>query len=128
MENLSPFFKLSEFSCKCGCGQLPGPSIMEKALAIRKLLDRPMTITSGFRCQAHNAAIKGAANSAHCSGQAVDFTVKGQTSEETVKLLLQHADKLGVWFEDPAFTKTWVHITNRAPAAWAPEKPRTFKP
>lgn len=40
----------------------------------RALLGRPITVNSGFRCQAVNLAVKGAAKSQHLKGEAADLT------------------------------------------------------
>ena len=37
----------------------------------------PITINSGFRCKALNAAVGGVSNSQHCKGQAADISIKG---------------------------------------------------
>lgn len=50
---------------------------------IRALLDSPIRVSSGYRCERLNEAIKGAKTSQHVKGQAVDFTCKHWTVEET---------------------------------------------
>jgi hypothetical protein len=40
---------------------------------VRRLLGRPILITSGFRCKKVNEAVGGTAKSAHVKGHAVDF-------------------------------------------------------
>lgn len=41
--------------------------------AVRTLLDRPLIVSSGYRCSALNAALGGVSTSAHVQGWAVDF-------------------------------------------------------
>lgn len=44
----------------------------------------PLYINSGFRCPALNAALKGASNSRHLYGQAVDFTTMSQSLNDAI--------------------------------------------
>jgi len=81
MGNLTDHYSTDELACKCGCGlgMLPGhyePTWLEFLELRRCILDRPSVITSGFRCEAHNAAVGGVNNSAHLRG-AVDERVEG---------------------------------------------------
>lgn len=47
--------------------------------AARDVLGVPLTVTSGFRTAAHNAAVGGAADSDHLTGLAADFEAVGLT-------------------------------------------------
>jgi uncharacterized protein YcbK (DUF882 family) len=78
MGDLSEHFSTDEFRCRCGCGQVVvSPALIEVLEDIREFSGIPMTITSGFRCPEHNAAVGGAPSSAHLSGEAADFFVSG---------------------------------------------------
>lgn len=46
---------------------------------IRKKLGKPITITSGYRCNELNKAVGGSATSAHLSANAADLSVKGES-------------------------------------------------
>lgn len=76
---LSENFYRYEFACHCGCGfdavDAELIRILEDVRA--KLGNRPITITSGCRCMAHNEAVGGAKSSVHMTGKAVDFVVEG---------------------------------------------------
>ena len=52
---------------------------------IRDKLNRPMIITSGYRCSQVNMLVRGKSNSQHLKGQAADFVVQGITPAELVK-------------------------------------------
>lgn len=73
-------FNLSEFSCPC-CGQLPDKyldnvvSLVWVLEQIRNDLGKPIFVTSGYRCPAHNEDVGGVSNSQHLTASAVDFTV-----------------------------------------------------
>ena len=74
MAQLSQYFKRSEFACKCGCGFDTVDSILLETLeAVRLHFKVPVTITSGCRCLAHNAAVGGAKASQHTLGRASDY-------------------------------------------------------
>jgi zinc D-Ala-D-Ala carboxypeptidase len=44
---------------------------------IREYFDRPLVITSGYRCSLLNQLVGGSINSQHLQGKAVDFTIPG---------------------------------------------------
>lgn len=71
-------FKLTEFRCGCGGTNCTGyPAVLNTNLLtyIQKVRDKygSTTITSGLRCTAYNKKCKGATNSKHKSGKAIDF-------------------------------------------------------
>lgn len=77
MGDLSAHFSRHEFRCPC-CGRAEvAPRLIEVLEGIRSWAGIPMTITSGFRCPAHNAAVGGKPDSAHLRGEAADFFVSG---------------------------------------------------
>lgn len=69
-------FKREEFVCKCGCGRADMQRDFVIALDnIRKTLDVPLVINSGFRCERHNRSVGG--GPAHPAGVAADIAVFG---------------------------------------------------
>jgi len=83
---LSPHFSLSEMvasqtAAENGIDNTPDAEVIANlsTLAaglekVRTLLgDHSMRVTSGYRCSALNAAVRGVPNSAHLSGYAADF-------------------------------------------------------
>lgn len=91
-DQLSPHFKRKEFACKCGCGFADVDIRLVEALEkLRTILgNKPILITSGCRCQAHNRKIGGASNSYHVQGKAVDI----KASSVTVDSLHAAAEKI----------------------------------
>jgi uncharacterized protein YcbK (DUF882 family) len=90
----TPYFSRAEFACKCGCGQNTiDYEVVAACIAVREHFDRPVRITSGVRCKAHNKAVGGSRHSQHLFGRAADIVVDGVPAE----IVQQYADEnLGV--------------------------------
>lgn len=70
MGDLSTNFSRDEFACECGCGRGMNDGDIDPGLvlhleAMRAEIGRPMFITSGCRCLAHNRAVGGVDDSVH---------------------------------------------------------------
>jgi len=84
IKTMTKNFKKSEFDCKCGCN-MPDDvlaNITKLASQLQYIRDNvalPITINSGYRCEAHNSsdAVKGSKNSQHLLGKAVDIVING---------------------------------------------------
>lgn len=78
-----PNFSAEELACQCGCGKADmDPAFMDRLQAIRTAYGKPMRITSGFRCEAHNAALGGGPE--HPMGKAVDVGCENPDARELV--------------------------------------------
>lgn len=80
-KQLSAHFHEDEFRCRC-CRQLPeggmSPELIRKLEGLRAAVGgKPLRITSGYRCPAHNKAVGGAAKSQHVLGTAADISARG---------------------------------------------------
>lgn len=85
MGDLTANFSRKEFACKCGCGfDSVNPALVAGLQALRDLVGRPITVTSGCRCPKHNASPKvgGAKNSQHLLGNAADIVISGMTPRQ----------------------------------------------
>jgi zinc D-Ala-D-Ala carboxypeptidase len=76
------FFKQEEFKCKCGRASCDAPTAISPNLAqrldaLRERVGRPVIVTSGVRCPAHNAAVGGKPNSEHLTGEGCDLAAIG---------------------------------------------------
>lgn len=114
---LTPNFKREEFACKgqsCCGGSAPVSINLVLALqALRDRIDQPLTITSGFRCIKHNAAVDGAKTSQHLYGTAADIAVpKGLSPLELYRL----ADESGL-FDGLGLYDWGVHVDVRGTKA-----------
>lgn len=90
---------------------------------LRKLYNKPIKVTSGYRCPKLNAAVGGSQNSQHMRGEAADITSINDDLDENKKildillrsgltfdqLLIEHPDKSG--------RPDWIHVsyTRRRP-------------
>lgn len=75
---------------------------------VRAFLGQPMRISSGYRCPALNAAVKGAADSAHLFGYAADFECPAYGSPLRIVLALGRS---GIKFDQCIQEGTWVHVS-----------------
>ena len=68
-------FKVSEFTCKCGCGyNIIDQRVIDMCQTIRKALGVPVLVNSGCRCEKHNKAVGGSKGSFHTKGKAADLS------------------------------------------------------
>lgn len=99
---MNEYFKYSEFDCKCGkCERpegVPSQELVDILTKIRKHYNQPVIINSGYRCEAHNKAVGGSANSQHFKGSAVDIVVKNTPTESVWEYVLEKwgDDELGL--------------------------------
>jgi len=69
-------FSLAELGCSCGCPEnLTKPELLDSLQAVRDILEKPMKITSGYRCEKHNLAVGGVSTSSHLLGTAADIYI-----------------------------------------------------
>ena len=80
---LQQHFRAEELACPCGtCGRLVVHwALVELLQRMRWRLGRPLLVTSGYRCPAHNAAVGGTPSSLHLCGMAADLQCTGLTPE-----------------------------------------------
>jgi uncharacterized protein YcbK (DUF882 family) len=73
---ITPHFNLSEFACPCCKRVMLHPKLLAKLIELRKIIERPIYITYGYRCPRYNHQIGGIVNSYHLIGLAADIKVK----------------------------------------------------
>lgn len=103
--------------CSCGCGRY---EVVQEALdqlqKVRESAGRPLTVTSGYRCENHDSERNKKTPGQHNKGVAFDVAVSGGAQRlEIIKLGLLHgATGIGV-------AKSFVHLDWRdgAPMAWS---------
>ena len=109
-KQLSKYFTEKELACKCGCGMLPTPQLINQLTYLRELYQKPIIITSGARCSVHNAKVGGAPRSKHLDGIAVDIAADSSARYELIRLALA----MGVW-GGIGVAKTFLHLDTRSP-------------
>ena len=107
---LSPHFKVREFACSDGTDTVfVSPALVEVLEKVRVHFGKPVTINSGYRTEAKNKAVGGAAYSQHKYGLAADIHIDGVTPKQIasyVETLLPNTGGIGI-------SKTFTHIDVR---------------
>lgn len=74
---------------------------------LRDKIGKPVHINSGYRCLELNKLVGGVPTSQHVQGQACDITVKGMSSYEIAKAILE----LNCNFDQLILYPTFVHVS-----------------
>lgn len=118
--NLSPHFTLAEATAsqiafRKHLINTPSSDVLEnmrltaqKMEKVRALLGVPIHVSSWYRSEELNAAVGGAAGSAHTFGWAVDFIAPAYGPPEKVCKAIAGSD---IKFDQLIFEGTWVHIS-----------------
>jgi zinc D-Ala-D-Ala carboxypeptidase len=85
---------------------------LDKAEALRKLIGKPLVVTSWYRDPAHNKKVKGSPNSMHLTGQAIDISLRHHDRHA----LYEAAKQVG--FTGFGFYNTFLHIDTGKPRTW----------
>jgi len=126
---LSPNFNLSEFTrsgvaARLGIDNTPPEVVVEclRSLCVNVLepvrahFGRPVTIQSGYRCQALNKAVGGAATSQHVLGQAADFEIPGVANADVVKWMaanIKFDQLIAELLSESDGSAGWIHCSWR---------------
>lgn len=118
MTKLSEHFTLeeltaSQYAVRHNLDNTPSPSVLGNLYvlattleAVRKLYNKPINISSGYRCPMLNKAVGGAENSAHKLGLAVDFVISGIALKDIVRDIVAS----DIAFDQLIFEGTWIHL------------------
>jgi len=104
------YFSRNEFECKCGCGFNTVDYELANILDnLRSHFGSPVIVTSGCRCEEHNAKVGGSKHSQHLLGRAADIIVYDVDPEMVYDYLNDLYDyKYGV-----GLYSKWVHVDSR---------------
>ena len=111
IDNITP-----QMACHC-CGQVRlDPTLVPLLLAVQDAIGRPLSVSSGFRCKAHNTAVGGAVGSQHCQGKAADLLCLGRDDQAKI---IEQAKIVGFTGIGIDLNFTFVHVDVRSlPASW----------
>ena len=111
---ISLHFNLSEFACPCCNLVMLHPKLLAKLVELKNTLERPVYITSGYRCFEYNRKVGGVVNSYHCIGLAADIKVK-DINLITLLEICENIDFAGIGlYEKKNFLHLDVRPTKRA--------------
>ena len=94
--------------CGCGCEKTVAPELLVRLEALRALLDNPLPVTSGARCEKHNREVGGRPHSWHLKGLAVDIACKDSSLRIDI---VRSAGKLG--FNGIGIAMKFIHLDLR---------------
>lgn len=83
------YFKPEEFACRhCDANQMDAV-FLEEIDELRARYGRPLVVSSGYRCPAHNAAVSSTGlTGPHTTGRATDFAIDRGPALQLLKVAL----------------------------------------
>ena len=123
MIKLSDYLMGREKICPLTKGQLESACELLGAVGylFGKLNIEPI-LSSGYRPSHFNKIAGGAARSGHLTCEAIDIKDPDGSIAKLLMSNLELLEHLGLYLEDPEYTKNWVHLQTR------PTLRRVFKP
>ena len=71
----------------------------------------PIIISSGYRCNELNEAVKGVSNSQHCKDEAADITATNATLMDVYRYIIEELDYDQCFLEKNSKGKKWIHVS-----------------
>jgi len=96
--NSVKYFRREEFRCKCGgkyCDGFPvepSQKLVRLADRVREHFGAAAVVSSGIRCEIHNAREGGVSNSRHKLGTAMDFRIDGMPASLVLAYVQKQSD------------------------------------
>ena len=111
------FFRESEFTCRCGCGDAAVDFAFLKALdAIRREFQRPMAISSGYRCKNHKIEAAKRVPGAHNTGAAADILVTSGVALSLLRIAAAHPAITGIGVQQKGVASSrFIHLDSVPP-------------
>ena len=106
------YFRREEFRCKCGgkyCNGFPvEPSrkLVRLADRVREHFGAAAVVSSGIRCETHNAKVGGVSGSRHKIGTAMDFRILGMSASSVLLYVQSQSDTHYAY----AIDSSYVHM------------------
>jgi hypothetical protein len=121
-------FDISEFYTGYDVHEVPPKVLGQLTLLCGKcnswgpLYPKAVSVTRGYRDEEKNMEVGGVPNSPHLTGEAVDLKDKDGKLALWFMNNIHILRELGLYMEDPRYTKGWVHLQTR-PASLTIFKP-----
>lgn len=77
---------------------------------LRRILQTPIVITSGYRCAKLNKAVGGVANSWHTKGNAADLRIKNEEEAKAIFQILKTLPSVDTVLFEHSATSRWMHV------------------
>lgn len=77
---------------------------------LRRMLQTPITITSGYRCSTLNKAVGGVSNSWHTKGNAADIRVKNEEEAKAIFQVLKTLPSVDTVLFEHSANSIWMHV------------------
>ena len=106
---ISDNFSLWEFECPCCKKVMLDEKLLKELQILRFVIDLPILVNSGYRCEMYNKRIGGDLNSYHKLGKAVDITVPDMDIKE-VMLLAKELEFNGIGLYEK---ENYLHLDTR---------------
>lgn len=113
---IAEYFYLDEFQCPCCQQAMLYSLLLEKLIELRYKIEKPIIITSGYRCPSNNLEVGGVPNSYHLLGRAADIFVPKMVLTE----LFQAARNVGFTGIGYYPARNFLHLDVRSsnPVCW----------
>lgn len=85
--------------------------LADKLEEIRLLFNKPIKISSGYRCLALNRAIHSSDTSQHVAGCAADFHIDGASESQIINMIVHSGIEFDQMIEEHLGGHSWVHIS-----------------
>ena len=77
---------------------------------LRRIIQAPIIITSGYRCPTLNKAVGGVAKSWHTKGNAADLRIKDEEEAKAIFQILKTLPSVDTVLFEHSKTSIWMHV------------------
>lgn len=77
---------------------------------LRRIIQTPIIITSGYRCAALNKAVGGVTNSWHTKGNAADLKIKDEEEAKAIFQVLKTLPSVDTVLFEHSTSSIWMHV------------------
>lgn len=112
-------FTEAEFRCKCGCGRADmDQQFVERLDSVREYLERPLIISSGYRCPDHNEAVSSTGrNGPHTTGKAADIKISRGFARTALTTFCLRFSGIGINQKGPDSGR-FIHVDDLPVRVW----------